>query len=137
MRITITGKPIAKKRPRFVRRGKHVDTYNAQETEDGRFVLDAKTQITERFTGPVSVECVFWMPRPKGHFGTGKNSGKLKASAPEHHVTTPDIDNCEKFVFDCLNGLAWHDDSQVVKVVSEKRYSTGREGRTEIWVESV
>jgi Holliday junction resolvase RusA-like endonuclease len=31
--ITIPGKPIAKKRPRFARRGKFVTTYNDQQTE--------------------------------------------------------------------------------------------------------
>ena len=122
MKITIHGKPIAKARPRFFRRGKFVGTYNAQETEEGRFMLEAHQQIGEPMEGPVSVECIFHIQRPKGHHGTGKNAGTLKASAPEYHTIKPDVDNYLKFVLDCLNGLAWKDDGQVVEVWGWKVY---------------
>ena len=35
----------------------------------------------------------------------------------------PDIDNMQKAVLDALNGLAWDDDSQIVKVTAEKEYA--------------
>jgi phage terminase large subunit GpA-like protein len=35
--ITIPGPPIAKKRPKFARRGKFVTTYNPQDSEEGRW----------------------------------------------------------------------------------------------------
>ena len=111
-------------------RGKFVRAYNCQETEEGRFILSAKEQINKMFKGPLEVYMRFFMPRPKNHYGTGKNSGKLKASAPEYHISTPDCDNMEKFVSDCLNGLAWEDDKQIVKSISEKIYSENP--RTEI-----
>ena len=123
MKITIQGKPIAKARPRFARRGKFVVTYNDQETEEGRWLWEAKSQVDQCFAGPVWISCHFYMPRPKGHFGTGKNTGKLKARAPEYHVKKPDIDNLEKFVYDCLKGLSWNDDSQIVEKYGKKIYS--------------
>jgi len=38
-------------------------------------------------------------------------------------ITRPDLDNYEKFYFDVLNGIAYKDDSQIVSIFSQKRYS--------------
>ena len=35
----------------------------------------------------------------------------------------PDIDNVIKSILDALNGVAYHDDTQVVAVFAEKYYS--------------
>ena len=35
----------------------------------------------------------------------------------------PDLDNIVKLYADAFNSVVWRDDSQVVRVVSEKRYS--------------
>ena len=42
----------------------------------------------------------------------------------------PDIDNYDKFILDTLHEVAYHDDSHVVRIHSEKRYSLNP--RTEI-----
>ena len=34
----------------------------------------------------------------------------------------PDIDNIEKIIFDSLNGICYHDDSQIVEVYCIKKY---------------
>lgn len=137
MKIIIPGPPIAKKRPRFARIGKGVRTYSDQETEEGKFVLFARQQITQRFDGPLVMVCKFVMPRPKGHYGTGKNSGKLRPSAPVCHTTKPDTDNLIKFVWDCLNGEAWKDDTQIVGIEAKKFYADDGEPRTEIEIKEV
>ena len=36
----------------------------------------------------------------------------------------PDTDNCIKFVLDALNGVAWHDDYQVVQINATKCYDS-------------
>ena len=132
--LTIPGKPIAKARPKFYRRGKSVGTYNSQETEEGRFLLEAMSQLNghQIITGPIKLKAYFFMPRPKGHYGTGRNAGKLKDSAPEKHITKPDTDNLLKFIKDCLNKHVWKDDSQVYDVHGVKVYSN--HPRTEIIV---
>ena len=135
MKITIYGKPIAKKRPRFVRKGKFVQAYNDQETEEGRFLLAVKNQVTECLKTPISITCWLGMPRPKNHYRTGKNSGLLKDNVPYFHSKKPDLDNLLKFVFDCLNGIAWQDDSQIAKINAVKAYS--EEPRTFILIESI
>ena len=131
--LTILGNPIAKARPRFSRRGKFVVTYNAQETEEGRWLWEAKQQINQPpLEGPIKIDCTFYMSRPKSHYGTGKNAGKLKASAPTFHTKKKDLDNLIKMILDCLNHVAWKDDSQVCQIKAQKSYSDNP--RTEIQI---
>jgi Holliday junction resolvase RusA-like endonuclease len=125
--IIISGKPIAKKRPRFFRRDNFAGTYNCQETEEGRWILDAKQAITERAGAgtPVALKCWFYFDFPK--------SMSKKKRAGAIHTKKPDLDNLVKFVKDCLNGIAWHDDSQVVSLMAKKLYDyEGIGARTEI-----
>ena len=133
MIIAIPGKPVSKARPRFVRRGEGVITFNPQVTEEGKWLLIAKGQVTETMTGPVRVSCEFAFERPKSHFGTGRNAEQLKKSAPIYHTQKPDIDNLVKFVNDCLNGVAYRDDSQIVMIHVDKVW--GEQARTEIRLE--
>ncbi len=134
MIIFLAATPIAKKRPRFSRIGKHVVAYSDQKEEERKFVAYIKRQIgdTELLTGPLRINLLFGMPRPKSHFGTGRNAGKLKPSAPEYHTKKPDIDNLEKFVLDCLNGVVFKDDSQVVETKAIKFYDDV--GSTEVQI---
>ena len=120
--ITIEGKPIAKKRPRFVRRGKFVSAYNEQETEEGRWLWEALPQVgNKKFEGPVKMECDFIMPIPKS---TSIKKRVAMITGKTSHTKKPDLDNCLKFVKDCLNGHAWIDDAQVVEVTAKKYYGT-------------
>lgn len=122
--IYIKGKPIAKKRPRFARRGKHVTTYNDQETEEGRTFLQIMQQYKDKpIRRPVHITMVFNILRPKSHFGTGKNENKVKDSAPLFPVTKPDVDNYIKFYLDVMNEHVYLDDSQVTSVAAAKSYN--------------
>ena len=73
-------------------------------------------------TGAVVLELMFTLPRRKGDYGTGRNAGKLKPSAAEHHITNPDMDKMLRAVQDALTHIAWQDDSQVVFAKIGKRY---------------
>lgn len=64
--------------------------------------------------GAVSLCLRFLRPRPKSHFGTGKNASKLKASADPHPIQRPDTVKLTRAVEDALTGVVWRDDSQVV-----------------------
>ena len=101
MEIKMPGKPIAKKRPRFARRGKFVTTYSAQETEEGKAYLICKEQIPAMLSGALSVDMMFWFQRPKSHY---KKSGALTSAARFYHDQKPDLDNLIKFYCDVLNG---------------------------------
>lgn len=118
--IKIIGKPIAKKRPRFARRGKFVMTYNDQETEEGKFFLQVQQQWKEPpLEGAVQLFCDFFMPIPKG---TSKKKRAQMISGDIPHIKKPDLDNLAKFVKDCLNSLIWKDDSQVIMLYAIKHY---------------
>ena len=86
-------------------------------------------------TGAIVLELMFTLTRPKGHYGTGRNAGKLKPSAPEHPTTQPDMDKMLRAVQDGLTHIAWQDDSQVVFAKIGKRYCETRENTYPIGVD--
>ena len=81
---------------------------------------------------PLEVTIFLYYSRPKNHYGTGRNSCKLKDSAPYWKITTPDRDNCDKIILDALKGLFWRDDSRVCAGPVIKQYS--EIPRTEIYI---
>jgi len=72
--------------------------------------------------GPVMVAISFYLPRPKAHYGTGKNSERLKPQAPAYPATHPDIDKLIRSVLDAMTGIVFHDDRQVVVIQAGKYY---------------
>jgi len=127
--VTIPGNPIAKERARS--RG-FCKPYNPQRREEDHFILLAAGQIRKKAPKdePVTLRCVFWMPVPKSYSRTKIRTIDENGGA---HVYKPDTDNLVKFVKDCLNGIAWHDDSQVWKVECRKLY--GSIAKTDIEIE--
>lgn len=72
----------------------------------------------------VSVWADFYLPRPAYHFGTGRNAGKLKDSAPEWPAVKPDGDKLLRAVFDSLTTAGvWRDDSLAVVWSGAKHYA--------------
>lgn len=91
--------------------------------------FNARTGAIVFPAGPVEVVIEFFMPRPKNHYGTGRNAGKLKPSAPEWCTTKPDTDKLERAVLDALTKAGvYGDDGQVAKLGSTKRYAPERGG---------
>jgi len=72
--------------------------------------------------GPVNLCISFYLPRPKSHYGTGKNATRLKDSAPEYPTGKPDLTKLIRAVEDALTGIIWRDDSQVISQRTDKRY---------------
>lgn len=74
--------------------------------------------------GPVEVTVAYYLPRPKSHYGTGRNAGTLKPSAPTYHTSKPDIDKLDRAVLDALTSAGvWRDDSQVWSLYPVKKYA--------------
>ena len=74
-------------------------------------------------TGPVRAELVFTFERPASHYGTGRNAGRVKDSAPDWPDTkwAGDIDKLTRAVFDSLTaGGVIEDDARVVEAVVSK-----------------
>ena len=83
-------------------------------------------QIFQRrnpFEGPLCLDMIFVRARPKGHYGTGRNEGVLKAWAEDLLPTTkPDTLKLGRCVEDALSKIIYIDDSQVVEHHIRKIY---------------
>jgi Holliday junction resolvase RusA-like endonuclease len=121
--ITIAGAPVPKGRPRLSTFGGHARAYTPQKTrryedlirlEAGR-IMEGRDQLQ----GPLFVRVAAFMPIPKS-LSKAKTAAAIGGELRPQ--TKPDVDNFAK-VIDALNGIAWHDDSQVVHMVVSKHYS--------------
>lgn len=86
--------------------------------------LTAKQAMEGRlpWQGPVMVAVSFYLVRPKAHYGTGKNSERLKPQAPAYPSVHPDIDKLCRSLLDAMTGIVFHDDRQVVMLQAGKFY---------------
>lgn len=98
--------------------GKHTKEWRAIVAFAGRDAM----RSAEPMDGPLCVDVVFWMPRPKSHYKTGKNAGTLKADAPQYHTSKPDATKLWRSTEDALTGIAWRDDAQIATQRITKRY---------------
>lgn len=119
----VDGEPQGKARPRFARTRKGVRTFTPQKTmeyeEEVRlaYLTQCKKEIIE---GPVKVYIQANFSIPKSWSKSRKvyaHSGMIKPTKK------PDVDNIAKAVCDALNGIAYKDDSQIVKLTVEKYYA--------------
>jgi len=87
-------------------------------------VQQAVAQLEEPpLEGAVALRLGFDLPRPGGHFGTGRNAGTLRPAAPVWPITMPDLDKLVRAVCDAITDAGqWKDDSQVVTITAAKRY---------------
>ena len=117
MIIVVRGVPAPQGSKRHVGGGRMIESSRA--VGPWREAVRAETQRAMELTAitdcAVHVGIRFWLPRPK--------------SLPKrvvHHLKKPDLDKLGRAVLDGLtDGGAWLDDSQVVKLILEKRYVTG------------
>lgn len=72
--------------------------------------------------GPLMLDLVFWQPRPKAQYGTGRNAERVKDSAPAWPVTRPDLLKLARAVEDALSRVCYRDDAQIVAERLAKRY---------------
>jgi|SRR5262245_44697638 len=97
---------------------KKLRPWRAQLAEEMR-ALGVQTLL-----GPISAEMTFYLQRPQHHWGTGRNAGTLKASAPEYQSGYPDVDKLQRAVFDALQESALvRNDGQIAVVTAVKRYA--------------
>ena len=73
--------------------------------------------------GDIAMTAEYIMSRPKSHFGTGKNAGKLKPSAPYWVGVKPDLSKIQRSTEDALTKVAYTDDARIVSLVTFKRYA--------------
>jgi Holliday junction resolvase RusA-like endonuclease len=70
----------------------------------------------------LSVYMCFYLPRPLGHFGTGKNAGTIKKSARLYPTVKPDVLKLARSTEDALTGVIYKDDAATIDLVLGKLY---------------
>ena len=133
--FVIIGEPRGKGRPRF--------------TRDGHTYTDSETRAYEKKVRQSFISAYHrFEPFPKGepiramitaYYAIPKSESKIKrelmATGYIRPTKKPDTDNIAKIVLDSLNGLAYHDDAQVVTCEVRKYY--GVEPRVEVFIGEV
>lgn len=75
-------------------------------------------------TVPLRVTVIFLMPRPKSHYGSGRNAGQVRPSAPSAPAVMPDVDKLGRAVLDALKAAgAYRDDALVCDLHAIKTYT--------------
>ena len=82
--------------------------------------------------GPVELTVTFFRQRPKGDYGTGRNTQLLKPTANAYPVSKPDTTKLLRAVEDALTSVLWRDDAQVVDQHVFKRYGTPERAEIEV-----
>lgn len=119
-RFTVEGEPTSKARARFMRAGGKVVTYTptktrtAEETMAWNFRATADSRLCRSEGYAYGVVALFFCANRQRR----------------------DVDNMVKLVMDSINGLAWHDDSQVLELIARKIFIDGekQDARTEVLV---
>lgn len=83
----------------------------------------------ELLAEPLVMEATFWFARPKSHYGSGKNAGKLKPTAPVHYGQVPDLSKLVRCLEDGLTNVVYVDDRLIAKYGEvTKAWTTGSAG---------
>jgi len=131
IKLTIPGQPCAKQRPRVY--GRHAvtpeKTVNYETLVKQLYIMEHHAKQLEGQL-QMTVRAYFEIPKSKS-----KKQAHNMAIGAERPVKKPDWDNIGKIISDALNGLAYHDDSQIVTATVEKWYST--KPRVEVEIQEI
>ena len=85
----------------------------------------AKMHIDEPMTGGLWLLAVFSLPIPPSWSKTkaGQANRELALCDKLPHIVKPDLKNLVAGLEDSLNGIAWHDDSQIIGHITRKKYA--------------
>ena len=111
--------PVPQGRPRFVKRGAFVQTYDPKTSKEFKQTLKklAVQQSPTLSESALEVSIVFHMSIPK-------SKPKKWREHPPAHTVKGDIDNLVKGTLDALTGVLWKDDSQICTLHAHKEYSS-------------
>lgn len=131
--FTIPGPPKGKARPRVVNNHAYTPEATVQYERLVRACWEkaAGDWMAEK-DQPVALYVSAYYPVPESHTKKQKERELRNYVLP---TKKPDIDNIVKIIMDGLNGVAYHDDKQVVEVTIRKRFDS--EPRVEVTLKEV
>jgi Holliday junction resolvase RusA-like endonuclease len=125
IRFVIPGEPKGKGRPRIFqnkRTGKSQAITPADTLSYENLVrwIYQNTEGAQKIDDEIEarIVCMYGIPK-----SMTKKNRQLVDEGKLHPTKKPDLDNVAKIILDSLNNIAYHDDSQVVKLTVEKHYS--------------
>ena len=134
IQFVIMGEPQGKGRPRFARSGR---TYTPEKT--AAYEKAAALAYKRRYQGKSFEKGVPLEMRIRAYCKVPQSASKAKKadmlSGKVRPIKTPDADNIAKIICDALNGVAYHDDAQIVRIAVEKYY--GAAGYVEVALKEV
>jgi Holliday junction resolvase RusA-like endonuclease len=127
----VQGKPEPQARPRaFTNKAKNGKTFSkvvsptTEWKETVKFHANKQRKKHGTFKKALKVSITFTFMRPKSHFGTGRNAGILKNSAPKWHTIRPDHENLSKAVLDAMVDVGLLSDDSIVCVCHVEKIYT-------------
>lgn len=134
IKLIIPGEPLPCARPRLTTRGGYAHAYDPQKKHKDAIKLMYRVEWNRAggkapIDGSLCIDIAFHMPLPSTLSCVSRNQHLWGFY---DHCTKPDCDNLEKTVLDCLRGIAYNDDRQVIALFCRKFYSL--EPRTEITI---
>ena len=127
IKFTYHGEAVGKGRPRYTKRGDYVHTYTPKKTKDFEDAIRFEFMASNCDPMPVydkdktlMANILIGVSIPKSYPKYKQALCRCRMIAP---AKKPDLDNVLKSIMDALNGYAFDDDSQIVKVIAEKVYA--------------
>lgn len=99
--------------------GKKAYNPRSEQIEKYRWQIRAQFNQNNPISGAVRVNYCYHVMVPKG---TSKVRKIQMLNGVMYPIKRPDLDNYDKLLSDCFNGIVWDDDSQVVEKISRKIY---------------
>ena len=132
IRFTVPGEPTGKGRPRVFKANGVSRAVTPQKTLSYENLVKwivGESMDVEQLTGEIEAEIKAYYTIPKR---MTKKNRQLIEEGKLHPTKKPDLDNVAKIILDALNGIAYKDDSQVVRLYIEKEYADDDKPRVEV-----
>jgi len=131
--FTVPGAPRGKGRPRISTAGGFARAYTPEQTANYENLV--KLAYREKYHESFEQSAVGM--RISAYYAIATSASKKKRLAMLDGTIfpkgKPDADNVAKIVCDALNGIAYHDDTQVIYLEVSKRYAEIPRVEIEIW----
>lgn len=135
IRFVVPGEAVGKGRPRVVQHNGFTHSYTPAKTasyenlvklmyneQTDRHYFDKNCELG------MKIEALFAIPK-----SAGKRARHEMEIGIRRPTKKPDADNIIKTIADSLNGIAYHDDSQIVYVEARKRYGEQPQTIVTLW----
>jgi Holliday junction resolvase RusA-like endonuclease len=130
--IVVPGEPVAQARARYSAQAGFVRAYDPKKSAQYKkyIITLANQKKCKPLEGPLVMMVDVFRSVPKSWSMKKQQQAILGFIKP---ISKPDCSNYLKGIEDALNGIAYHDDSQLVLVIVRKKYSAEPRVEIRVW----